>query len=277
MNGRVRTALVTGASSGIGLQICRLLARDGARVVMVARDEERLRRAARWIQAEQPATATTLIATDLALPGAAAALNARLEGDIDPIDFLVNNAGVGSSGPFADSDLARELSLIQLNVVSLVELTHLVLRGMASRGRGRILNVASAAGFLPGPLMAVYYASKAFVLSFSEALAEELRGSRVSVTALCPGPTVTGFQNRAGIDRTRLLRGPLVLEAQDVAAAAYRGALAGRRLVIPGIATKAMVQALRVLPRGFVSQMARRANQAAPNPPAAAGGVGEEL
>jgi uncharacterized protein len=259
--GRVKTAVVTGASSGIGLELCRLLARDGARVVMVARDPERLQRAARWIQAEHPSTALTLFPADLSRAGSAAALGARLEREVDPADLLVNNAGAGSSGPFADSDLAREMSLVQLNVASLVELTHVVLGGMLRRRSGRILNVASAAGFLPGPLMAVYYATKAFVLSFSEALAEELVGSGVSVTALCPGPTLTGFQQRAGIERARLLRGPLVLEAKEVAACAYRATLEGRRVVVPGIANKVMVQALRVLPRGFVAQMARRANQ----------------
>ncbi|HZM69251.1 MAG TPA: SDR family oxidoreductase [Candidatus Cryosericum sp.] len=261
MQGRVRTALVTGASSGIGLELCRLLARDGARVVMVARDEERLQRAARWIQAEHPGIGLTLLAADLSAPGAAATLMARVEREVDPIDFLVNNAGVGASGPFAASERAQVLGLIQLNVVSLVELTHLLLPGLLERRRGIILNVASTAAFLPGPWMAIYYASKAFVLSFSEALAEEVGESGVSVTALCPGPTATGFQKRAGIEQSRLLRGPLALEAGPVAAAAYRGALGGRRVVIPGAANKAMVQALRALPRTFVSQMARRANQ----------------
>src|SRR5262245_13474150 len=153
MQGRVKTAVVTGASSGIGLELCRLLARDGARVVMVARDAERLQRAARWIQAEHPATALTLFPTDLSRAGSAAALGARLEREVDPADLLVNSAGAGSSGPFAHSDLAREMSLVQLNVMSLVELTHVVAGGMLRRGSGRILNVASAAGFLPGPMM----------------------------------------------------------------------------------------------------------------------------
>jgi hypothetical protein len=167
-------------------------------------------------------------------------------------------------GPFASSDRAQITSLIHLNVVSLVELTHLLLPGMLERGKGIILNVASTAAFLPGPLMAVYYASKAFVLSFSEALVEEVEGSGVSVTAVCPGPTVTGFRRRAGIEQARLLRGPLALHAGPVAAAAYRGALDGRRVVIPGMANKAMVQALRALPRAFVRRMARRANEADP-------------
>jgi len=276
MHGRARTALVTGASSGIGLELCRLLARDGARVVMVARDEERLQRAARWVQAEHPGTGLTLLAADLARPGAAASLLARVEREVDPIDFLANNAGVGSSGPFAASDPAQVAGLIQLNVVSLVELTHLLLPGLLARRKGIILNVASMAAFLPGPLMAVYYASKAFVLSFSEALAEEVQGSGVSVTALCPGPTMTGFQKRAGIERARLLRGPLALQAGPVAAAAYHGAIEGRRLVIPGMANKAMVQALRAMPRSLVSQMARRANEAAPVGPPLQGGQGGE-
>lgn len=274
MQGRVRTALVTGASSGIGLELCRLLARDGARVVMVARDEERLQRAARWIQAEHPGSGLTLMPADLSAPGGAGALMARVGREVDPIDFLVNNAGVGASGPFAASERARVMGLIQLNIVSLVELTHVLLPDLLERRRGIILNVASTAAFLPGPWMAVYYASKAFVLSFSEALAEEVGGSGVSVTALCPGPTATGFQKRAGIEQSRLLRGPLALQAGPVAEAAYRGALEGRRVVIPGAANKAMVQALRALPRTFVSQMARRANQPGAPGPHAPGGVG---
>lgn len=274
MRGRVRTALVTGASSGIGLELCRLLARDGARVVMVARDEERLQRAARWIRTEHPGAGLTILAADLSAEGAVASLVSRLEREVDPIDFLANNAGVGASGPFASSGLAEVSDLIRLNVSNLVELTHRLLPGLLERRRGIILNVASTAAFLPGPLMAVYYASKAFVLSFSEALAEELQGSGVSVTALCPGPTLTGFQKRAGIEQTRLLRGPLALAAAPVAAAAYQGALDGRRIVIPGVANKAMVQALRALPRAFVRQMARRANDVAPIEGPPSGGEG---
>jgi short-subunit dehydrogenase len=259
--GRVRTALVTGASSGIGLELCRLLARDGARVVMVARDEGRLQRAARWVQAEVPTAALTLVPADLAASGAAAALYARVARDVGDVDFLANNAGVGLSGKFSEADPRAIAGLVQLNVVGLTEMTGLALAGMLARRAGRILNVASTAAYLPGPGMAVYYATKAFVLSFTEALAEETAGSGVTITALCPGPMATGFPARAGIAGTRLLRSPLVLPAAQVAADGYRGALEGKRVVVPGIRNKLMVEGLRLLPRWFAATLAGRAHE----------------
>jgi uncharacterized protein len=262
--GRVRTALVTGASSGIGLELCRLLVRDGARVVMVARDEERLQRSARWVQAEAPGAAVNAIAADLAQPGAAQALQARVERDIGAIDFLANDAGSGMSGPFAAADPAGVHALLQLNITALVDLTHLFLRGMLERRRGRILQVASTAAFLPGPGMSVYYASKAFVLSFGEALAQEVRGSGVSVTTLCPGPVPTGFQERAGIGGTRLLRSALLMMPRPVAEAAYRGALEGRVLVIPGLGNRLVVLGLRMVPRAAMAAMVARMHEPAP-------------
>jgi short-subunit dehydrogenase len=261
--GRVRTALVTGASSGIGLELSRLLARDGARVVMVARDEGRLQRAARWLQAEIPTAVLTLRPADLAASGAAAALSERVARDIGEVDFLVNNAGVGLAGRFSSSDPGAVASLLQLNVVALTELTGLFLRSMLARRAGRILNVASTAAYLPGPGMAVYYATKAFVLSFTEALAEETAGSGVTVTALCPGPIDTGFAARAGMEGSRLLRSPLKVPAARVAAAGYRGALEGRKVVIPGLANKVMVEGLRLLPRAVAASIAGRAHEPA--------------
>jgi short-subunit dehydrogenase len=268
--GRVRTALVTGASSGIGLELSRLLVRDGARVVMVARDEERLARAARWVQGETQGAAVNVVALDLSQPSAADALHARVGRDIGEIDFLVNNAGFGISGPFDSADPAALQALLQLNVTTLVELTRLFLPGMLARRRGRILQVASTAAFLPGPGMSLYYASKAFVLSFGEALAEEVRGRGVTVTTLCPGPVPTGFQERAGIEGARLTRGVLSVEPGKVAEAAYRGALDGRARVVPGWANKAMILALRLAPRGLMASMVARVHlQAqAPEPPA---------
>ena len=255
---RVRTALVTGASSGIGLELSRLLVRDGARVVMVARDEERLRRAARWVQGESKGAAVSVVACDLAVAAATAALHVKVGCDIGDVDFLVNNAGVGVSGDFARSDGAAVRDLIQINVSSLVELTRLFLPGMLSERRGRILNVASMAGFLPGPQMSVYYASKAFVLSFSEAVAQETAGRGVTVTALCPGPVPTGFQERAGIGGRELPGGPLSRSAAAVALDGYRGALAGRRVVIPGLANKLAIQAMRFMPRASLAAAVAR-------------------
>lgn len=270
----MKTALVTGASSGIGLELCRLAARDGARVVMVARDEGRLQRAARWIQAEVPTAALTLVPADLAAPQAAAALHARVARDVGEIDFLANNAGVGMSGRFSEADPRAVADLVQLNVVGLTELTALHLRDMLARRSGRILNVASTAAYLPGPGMAVYYATKAFVLSFTEALAEETAGSGVTVTALCPGPIDTGFAARAGIEGSRLLRSPLVLPAARVAEAGYRGALEGKRVVIPGLANRLMVEGLRLLPRSVAASLAGRAHEPATGPDDSGGTTG---
>ena len=257
----IGTALVTGASSGIGLDLARLLARDGARLVMTARNEERLRRAAGWIRTEAPTAEVFVAPADLARHGSAAALHAWVAREVGPVDFLVNNAGVGTWGPFAETDADAVAELLQINMVSVVDLTRPCLADMLARGRGRILNVASVAGFLPGPMMAVYYASKAFVLSFSEALAEEVTGRGVTVTALCPGPTITGFHRRAGIERASHLRGRWVMQSAPVAEAGYRGALEGRRVVVPGLANRMIVQALRLLPRSGVAALVRRAHE----------------
>jgi len=260
VGGTLGTALVTGASSGIGLDLSCLLARDGARVVMSAGNEERLRRAAVWVRQQWPNADLLVVPADLGRGGAATALHTRVVEEAGPIDFLINNAGLGAAGPFAGTDLARALHIMQVNMTSLVELTQPCLKGMLARRRGRILNVASMAGFVPGPLMAIYYASKAFVLSFSEALAEEVRDSGVTVTALCPGPTTTGFQKRAGLAPTRSQNSRLVMASAPVAASGYRAALEGRRVVVPGLANKVMIQALRFMPRSAVAAAVRRAH-----------------
>jgi short-subunit dehydrogenase len=246
-------ALVTGASSGIGLELARLLARDGHDIALVARGAAKLGEVADELSEAYRVTATPL-PVDLSHPGAAAELMAALDGR--EIDVLVNNAGFGAVGRFAETELAAQIAMLQLNVVTLTELTGRLLPGMLARRRGRILNVASTAGFQPGPGMAVYYASKAYVLSFSEALAVEVGGRGVSVTALAPGVTETGFQQRAGASEILLTRlGGM--SAADVAAAGYRGMLAGRALVVPGLVNKLGVQAVRVGPRWLVPRVVR--------------------
>jgi len=173
------------------------------------------------------------------------------------VDVLVNNAGYGTSGPFETTELRTELDLLQVNVVALTHLTKLLLPAMLAAKRGRILNVASTAAFQPGPFMAVYYASKAYVLSFSEALAEELSGTGVTVTTLCPGPVPTGFQARAGVDLKKVVRTPLVMDAAAVARAGYVGLMKGKRLVVPGLGNKLLVQSERFAPRRLVTKIAR--------------------
>jgi short-subunit dehydrogenase len=251
------TALVTGASSGIGLELAQLLARDRNDLVLVARTRERLESIARGLSEEYGVRALA-VAADLSEPDAPDRIAADLRTRATTVDVLVNDAGFGAHGFFAALPLSEQLSMIQVNVAALTHLTGLFLPSMLERRSGRILNVASTAAFQPGPLMAVYYATKAYVLSFSEALASETAGTGVTVTALCPGPVLTEFQKRAGTEKTVLFTGPLAVAARDVAAAAYRGMLRGDPLVIPGIGNRALVQALRVSPRRLVTAISRR-------------------
>ncbi len=251
------TALVTGASSGIGLELATLLARDRHDLVFVARRRDRLDAIARGLTEEFGVRATVL-ALDLARPETPAEIARELSGRGVGVDILVNNAGFGLHGLFATTPLEKELEMIQVNVAALTHLTKLLLPPMLERRRGRILNLASTAAFQPGPLMAVYYATKAYVLSFSEALANETAGTGVTVTALCPGPTTTDFQKQAGVEKTPLFAGPLVMDAPTVALAGYRGMMRGDRVVIPGILNQALVQALRVTPRRVATAVARR-------------------
>ncbi len=250
-------ALVTGASSGIGLELATLLARDRHDLVFVARSRERLEDIGKGLREEFGVT-VTVIARDLADPDSARAVVQEVESRGFSIDVLVNSAGLGIYGFFAETPLARELAMIQVNLVAVTELTKRLLPGMLQRRRGRILNLASTAAFQPGPLMAVYYATKAYVLSFSEALANETAGTSVTVTALCPGPTLTEFQKQAGLEETRLFRSPLVLDARSVALAGYRGMLRGKRVVVPGFGNKLLVAAERVTPRRLVTAITRR-------------------
>ena len=251
------TALVTGATSGIGLELATLLARDGHDVVLVARTRERLEVVARGLT-EEFGIRATVFAADLSSPEAPAEIERELESRGLAADVLVNNAGFGVHGKFADTPIEHELEMIQVNVAALTHLTKLLLRGMLERRRGRILNLASTAAFQPGPLMAVYYATKAYVLSFSEALANEVKGTGVTVTALCPGPTITDFQRQAGIEGTALFTGPLVMDAASAALAGYRGMMRGDSLVIPGVGNNILVQALRVTPRRVATAIARK-------------------
>jgi short-subunit dehydrogenase len=250
------TALVTGASGGIGEELARLLAAGGANVVLLARSADRLATLAAQLSRDHGVKAS-VIAQDLSAPEAVDAIAGELAAQQLSIDILVNNAGFGVYGPFATTPAADEARMLQVNVVALTMLTKRLLPGMVARRHGRVLNVASTAAFQPGPLMAVYYASKAYVLSFSEALSNETSGTGVTVTCLCPGPTETGFQDRARLGESRLFSALSVASAADVARAGYDGMMAGRALVIPGLFNKVGVQALRVAPRAFVPRIIR--------------------
>jgi len=232
------TALITGASSGIGLELARLFARDGYHLVLTARNQSRMETLAQELRQARPID-ITIIPADLAQPGTPAAIASRLQALGIQVDVLVNNAGTQVYAPFAEAD-GRQLSeMLQVNVSALMELTHLLLPGMLQRRRGKILNLGSTGSFAPGPMNAVYCASKAFVLSFSEAIAAELDGSGVSVTALCPGATHTDFARRHGIEDIRLFQN--AMPADQVAAIGYRALQRGQRVVVSGATNQLQV------------------------------------
>ena len=257
-------AIVTGASEGIGTELARVFAEKGHDLVLVARRRERLEALADEIAAAgRPRP--LVVALDLALPDAPAQLAEALSAAAVAPAFLVNNAGFGTVGSFADGDAGAQLGMIDLNIRALTAVTHRFLPAIVS-ARGGILNVASIAAFAPGPGMAVYYASKAFVLSFSEALAQELANQGVRVTALCPGPVVTGFQARAGFDPAMLKgMGPAVLSARVTAQAGYDGLMAGRRVVVPGAINKSLARAMAWIPHAILlpQLLARQSKRAA--------------
>jgi uncharacterized protein len=240
-------ALVTGASGGIGAALARELARHGQDLVLAARSLAPLEALAAELR--EAGAGATVIAADLAKPGAAATLADEIVQRGLAIDVLVNNAGLGAAGRFDRCDPARIGEILQVNIVALTELTRLVLPGMIARGHGRVMLVASIAAFQPGPRMAAYFASKAYVLSLGEALAYELRGTGVSVTTLCPGATATNFFAVAGADNSLMARRlRRMMRAEDVARLGYRGLAAGRRVVITGAMNRLMALAGRYAP-----------------------------
>jgi len=248
--------LVSGASSGIGWELVKLFAENRDDLVLVARRRKKLDQLGRDLNAAFGVT-VRVIAKDLANPKAPTEIAQELSTGGVKVDMLVNDAGFGVYGPFSQTDGAKELEMLQVNITALTQLTKLFLPAMLERRSGRILNLASTAAFQPGPLMAVYYATKAYVLSFSEALANELAGTGVTVTALCPGPTETEFQKEAGLEKTRLFSSPFVRDARSVARAGYEGMLSGKRIVIPGLANQILAQAVRFTPRRLVTAIAR--------------------
>jgi short-subunit dehydrogenase len=247
-------ALITGASSGIGLEFARLFARAGHDLVLVARRREKLEQLAEECRRLYAVRAEVIVA-DLSDPKAAGDIHAQVSGQGIEIGFLVNNAGFGVSGPFAQTDLEAELAMIEVNIGTLTRLTKLFVRDMLKRGFGRVLNLGSTGSYSPVPLSAVYGATKAYVLSFSEALAEELRGSGVTVTALCPGATRTEFAERAGLTTRRLFRTG-VLSAERVAHIGFDAMLRGRRSVIAGALNRATVIGTRFVPRALAAKVA---------------------
>lgn len=252
-----RTALITGGSVGIGRELARLFSRDGHNLVLVARNAARLAEVAAELATQFNITAKPF-PLDLSDSAAAQFLFDQLQRESVAIDVLVNNAGYGRLGAFADLPYAESAGQIELNITALTHLTRLFLPPMLERKSGRILNVASTAGFQPGPLMAVYYASKAYVISFSEALANELQGTGVTVTCLCPGLTDTEFQVRAGTENTTLFKRTRPMDAATVARDGYRALMKGKPLVISGIRNRLLMESLRISPRRVVTAVSRK-------------------
>lgn len=248
-----RTVLVTGASSGIGLQLAHLFAADRYSLVLVARNRGALRELADELQARYN-VAVRISPKDLAHPSTPAELYQELQEAGVALDVLVNNAGFGGSGPFLQTNWNNEAEMIQVNIVALTHLTKLFLPQIRARA-GKVLNVASVAGFLPGPYTSIYYASKAYVLNFTEALAEELAGTGATVTCLCPGPVETNFQKRAHTGGSSRANGPLYMDVHEVVRQGYEGMKRGKRLVIPGWKNRLLVQMLRLAPRSTVTRM----------------------
>ena len=251
-------AFITGASSGIGRHLAIEFAAKGLDLLLVARNEQALQ----TLQAELQATyavRVTLIGFDLAAPGAAAELYARVRAILPVPDVLVNNAGFGAYGNFREVDVEMFNRMVQVNILAVTQLTHLILPEMHKRGSGRIMNVASCAAFNAGPLMAVYFATKAYVLHFSEAIAQECAGSGVTVTALCPGATTTEFHRTAGFPgESWLFAPPIASHPAAVARNGIRALYAGRRIAIPGIANKISVFMLRFTPRRLAVILTQR-------------------
>ncbi len=257
-----KTTLITGASGGIGKELADRFAAGGSNLVLVARNGAILEQLATDYRKHHDIEVTVIV-QDVASLGVPQAIKQELDDREIHVDYLVNNAGFGLYGPFLETDLDQELNMIDVNIRALTEMTKRFLPAMVERGTGGILNVSSMVGFFPGPLMSVYYASKSFVLSFTEAIENEVSGSGVTVTALCPGVTATGFVDRAGMGKSKLFRQGKVMNAGRVADEAYAGFLRGERLIIPGIQNRVFANVPRLLPRRMMTRIVRKMQERA--------------
>jgi short-subunit dehydrogenase len=254
------TVLITGASSGFGVEFTHLFASDGWNVVMVARGGAAMETVAQEVE-ERDGVEVTVLPKDLSRAGAAADLVASLDQRGLTVDALVNNAGFSTYGEFWHDDARAQSDMLQVNVVALTELSRLLLPGMVERGRGRVLNLGSVGSFVPAPMTAAYAATKAYVLSLSLAMAEELRGTGVTVTCLCPGPTETGFQERAEMGDSALIRGRQLPDAREVARAGYAALMSGKPYLVTGGSSKAFAFGTRFLPRTTTARIAGRSQR----------------
>jgi uncharacterized protein len=254
-----QTALVTGASGGIGEDLARELAARHYNLVLVARSADKLEALGQELR-QRYGIESTSIAMDLSTPDATEHLTRELETRDLSIDVLINNAGSGDYGEFWTLEASKTAQMLHLNITTLTMLSRAVLPGMVARKRGKIMNVASTAAFMPGPLMSVYYASKNFVLALSEGLSEELAGTGVTVTALCPGPVITGFQTQAAMQDSKLLKNPSgLLTSGEVAKQGIAALERGQRVVIPGTMNQLLALVPRFVPRAFVPSIVKNA------------------
>lgn len=251
-----KTALITGASGGIGLETAKIFASEGNNLILVARSKDTLERIRIEIE-KQYKVEVLIIVKDLTVAGSSREIYEEVLKNGISVNYLVNNAGYGDIGFFAGSDWNKQEGMINLNITALTYLTRLFLPGMISAGEGRILNVASTAAFQPGPTMSVYFATKAYVLHFSEAINNELRDSGITVTVLCPGSTESNF-HAVAIGDVNLVKKRKRASAYKVALAGYRGMMKGKPVVIPGFLNTVMAFAVRFLPREFIVGMVRK-------------------
>lgn len=251
-----RTALITGASSGLGADFAKIHASKGDNLVLVARSKDKLESLKATLE-NQYGISAYVVSLDLSEADAPAKLHQELMSNSIQVDYLINNAGFGDFGSFSGSDKEKQLQMINLNVTSLTHLTHLFLPHMIKRKYGKILNVASIAAFQPGPTMAVYFSTKAYVLSFSEAIAHEMKGTGVTVTALCPGATETGFKTAAALDNSSLFNSNGIAKSADVAEFGYRKMMSGKTVVVHGFVNRLMVKSVSFVPRNIVTTITR--------------------
>jgi len=256
MNNMKRTALITGASGGLGVEFARIHASKGDDLVLVARSKAKMDQLKIELENEF-AVSVCVIAIDLSVTSALQLIYDELKSQHIHVDYLINNAGFGDFGLFAECDWERQLEMINLNITALAGLTRLFLPEMIRSGFGKILNIASTAAFQPGPTMSIYFATKAFVLSFSEAIANELKGTGVTVTALCPGATETGFKSAAALGKSNLFKGNGIARSKDVAEFGYKAMMKGKTVVVQGFLNLLMAESVRFAPRNLVTVIAR--------------------
>lgn len=250
--------LVTGASNGIGFEIAKRAVADGATVVAVARNKERLNGAADTLRSFAKNSQVHTVAVDLSDEQGPLYVFKSVQKLGLSIDCLINNAGVGIAGRFEEISMDAHMQLLRLNITALTQLTHFFVKGMKEQGRGKVLNIASTAAFQPGPYMATYYASKAYVLSFSEGLREELKSTGITVTTLCPGPTNTGFAKTASVQDMAIFKDQNMTDAQTVAKVGYEGMMSGEGVVVVGARNKFLATAARILPTSVTARIIAR-------------------